>query len=107
MRILLDESLPRQLAQALAGHDVRTVVQQRWTGLKNGDLLRLAKDEGFEVFVTADQNLEYQQNLARSGLGIVVVKVARNRMTELRPLVPSIMNAISSVRPGTVMRVAP
>lgn len=50
MRVLLDESLPRQLARELPGYDVRTVVQQRWTGLKNGELLRRAKSQGFEVF---------------------------------------------------------
>jgi predicted nuclease of predicted toxin-antitoxin system len=105
VRILLDESLPRQLAQSFPGHYVSTVVQQQWTGLKNGDLLRRAKEEGFEVFVTADQNLEYQQNLVHSGLGIVVVKAARNRMTELRPLIPSLLDAVLSARPGTAVRV--
>ena len=106
MRILLDESLPRQLARELPGYDVRTVVQQRWTGLKNGELLRLAKNEGFEVFITADQNLEYQQNLARSGLGIVVVKAVRNRMEDLKPLIPSVLQALSSIQPGQVVRIS-
>jgi hypothetical protein len=64
------------------------------------------RPQGFVVFVTADQNLEYQQNLVRSGLGIVVVRAARNRMMELRPLVPLIIDAVESVRPGTVVRVA-
>ena len=73
MRVLLDESLPRQLARELTGHEVRTVPQQGWTGLKNGELLRRAVEERFEAFLTADQNLEYQQNLAASGLGVVVM----------------------------------
>lgn len=105
MRILLDESLPRQLAHQLQGHEVRTVVQQKWIGLKNGELLQRARDAGFEVFLTADQNLEFQQNLVQSGLGIVVVKAARSRLEDLRPLIPSILQAVSSVRPGAVMRV--
>jgi predicted nuclease of predicted toxin-antitoxin system len=105
VRILLDESLPRQLARELIGHDVRTVNQQKWTGLKNGELLRRAKDNGFELFITADQKLEYQQNLARSGLGIIIIKAVRNRMDELRPLIPSLLQAISSVRQGSVVSV--
>ncbi len=105
MRILLDESLPKQLANELAGHTVSTVNQKKWTGMKNGALLKRAKDEGFEVFVTADQNLQYQQNLARSGLGVIVVRAARNRMDDLLPLIPSILQAISSVQPGQVIRV--
>lgn len=82
------------------------MVQQRWTGLKNGELLRRAKSEGFEVFITADQNLEYQQNLARSGLGIVVVKAVRNRLEDLKPLVPSVLQALSSIQPGQVVRIS-
>ena len=73
MLVLLDESLPRQLAQELTGIDVRTVHKQGWSGLSNGELLRRAQAEGFDVFLTADQNLEYQQNLSGSGLGVVVM----------------------------------
>jgi hypothetical protein len=62
VRILLDEQLPRQLAPYLVGHDVRTVQQESWAGLKNGALLTQAEDAGFSVFVTGDQNLEFQQN---------------------------------------------
>lgn len=105
MRILLDESLPRQLAHELPGHDVRTVSQEKWTGLKNSELLRRAKSEGFEVFITADQGLEYQQDLARSGLGIIVVKAATNRLEDLRPLIPTLLQALSSIRPGELGRV--
>jgi hypothetical protein len=105
VRILLDESLPRQLARELPGHDVRTVVQQKWAGVKNGELLRRAERDGFEAFITADQNLEYQQNLARSGLGVLIVKAATNKLADLQPLVPSILKGLSSMRPGTVVRV--
>ena len=64
MRVLLDEQLPRQLAHELLGHEARTVQQERWAGLGNGELLRRATGAGFEVFLTADQNLQFQQNLA-------------------------------------------
>lgn len=66
MRVLLDEQLPRHLARDIVGHDVSTVQQCGWAGFKNGDLLRVAADAGFEVFVTADRNLQFQQNLAHA-----------------------------------------
>ncbi len=69
MRILLDEQLPRQLAPYFVGHDVRTTQEQGWAGLKNGALLKQALAAGFEVFITGDQNLEFQQNLPRVGRG--------------------------------------
>jgi hypothetical protein len=61
MRVLLDEQLPRQLAREIKGHEVSTVQQRGWAGLKNGELLRRAAHSKFEVFVTADRNLEFQQ----------------------------------------------
>lgn len=64
------------------------------------------KNEGFEVFITADQDLEYQENLAHSGLGIIVVKATRNRMKELKPLVPSVLQALSSIQSGEGVRVS-
>ena len=72
MRVLLDEQPPRQLARHLAGHDVRTVQQQSWAGLKNGALLQAAEAAAFSVLVTGDQNLEHQQNLTTRALGVVV-----------------------------------
>lgn len=86
MRVLLDEQLPRRLARDLAGHDVRTVQQQGWAGVKNGELLQRAADHGFDIFLTADQNLEFQQNLARARLGVVVLVAASNALEDLRPL---------------------
>jgi hypothetical protein len=61
VRILLDEQLPRQLARELTGHVVRTVQSQGWAGLGNGELLERAAETGFEVFLTANQNLQYQK----------------------------------------------
>jgi hypothetical protein len=70
MRVLLDEQLPRHLVREIAGHDVSTVQQRGWAGLKNGELLRVAADAHFDVLVTADRNLQFQQNLSQSRLGI-------------------------------------
>lgn len=82
-RVLLDENLPRQLAGELSGHDVATVRTQGWTGVVNGDLLRLAEAAGFEVFVTGDRNLEHQQTLAGRAFGVVVVFPRRLKMEYL------------------------
>jgi PIN like domain len=105
VRVLIDEQLPRQLALELTSHEVRTVQQERWAGLKNGELLRRAAEQGFQVFLTADQNLEYQQNLARSRLGVIVLVAPSNALEDLLPLVPSILAAIPKSQPGRVVRV--
>lgn len=104
MRILLDESLPRELARELAGHEVHTVVQMGWAGTKNGELLRRASAES-NVFVTADRSLEYQQNLKGIVLGIVVLIARNNRIETLRPLVPHLLTAVSSVAPGQLVNI--
>ena len=106
MRVLLDEQLPRQLARHLPGHDVRTVQQQSWAGLKNGALLTEAEQAGFSVFITGDRSLEYEQNLTRRKLGVVVLAAASNALEDLLPLVPQALQAIESVQPGHVLRVA-
>jgi len=105
VRVLLDEQLPRQLAPLLVGHDVRTVQQQSWAGLKNGHLLDAAEAAGFTVLVTGDRNLQFQQNLAKRQLGVVVLCGASNALEDLVPLVPAAINAIEVVHPGQVLRV--
>ncbi len=89
MRVLLDEQLPRQLARELIDHEVRTVQQQRWAGLKNGELLQRAAEAGYDVFITADQNIEFQQNLVQARLFILVLVALSNALEELLPLVPA------------------
>ena len=105
MRILLDESLPRKLAQELSGHEVQTVQKQGWAGLKNGELLRRANAE-FDVLVTGDQNLEYQQNLAKVSIAVVVLVAENNRIETLRPLVPNLIGVLTTIRPGQLIRVS-
>lgn len=105
MRILLDEQLPRQLAPYLVGHDARTVHQESWAGLKNGALLTQAEDAGFSVFLTGDQNLEFQQNISKRRLGVVVLCAVSNALEDLLPLVPAGLTAITAVRPGQLIRV--
>ncbi|MFI4947726.1 MAG: DUF5615 family PIN-like protein [Alphaproteobacteria bacterium] len=107
MRILLDEQLPRHLARRIRGHHVRTVQQQGWAGLGNGELLRRAADDLFEVFVTSDQNLQFQQNLAGSPLMVIVLIAPSNKLEDLLPLVPSLLRAIRDTRVGEIRQVGP
>ena len=98
----LDEQLPRQLAAHLSGHEVRTVHQQGWDGLKNGLLLRTAEAGNFQDFLTSDQNLEFQLNLKKSGLFIVVLVAFTNKLEDLLPLVLAALNGFA---PGKLIRV--
>jgi predicted nuclease of predicted toxin-antitoxin system len=104
MRILLDESLPVELALELPGHDVISVQKMGWSGLKNGELLAHAADR-FEVMLTADQNLPYQQNLNLLPIAVVVITAKSNRIEALRPLVAALLAALSSVQPRTLIHV--
>jgi len=101
VRVLLDESVPRQLAGRLGGHEVTTVTRLGWAGLRNGDLLRRASGT-FDVLVTGDQGLEHQQNLSSIRLGIVVVAGRNNRVETFLALAPRILEAIEAVRPGAL-----
>jgi predicted nuclease of predicted toxin-antitoxin system len=105
VRVLLDEQLPRQLAPLLIGHEVRTVQQLSWAGLKNGTLLDVAETAGLTVLVTGDRNLQFQQNLAKRQLGVVVLRGASNALEDLVPLVPAAIAAIEVVQSGQVLRV--
>ncbi|HEV8636093.1 MAG TPA: DUF5615 family PIN-like protein [Chloroflexota bacterium] len=104
MRVLIDECLPRRLKQHLPGHQVATVPEMGWAGTENGPLLRLAQEQ-FDVFVTVDQNLRFQQNVRRLRLGVVMLVAPSNRLDALVPLIPDPLDALAAVRPGTVIRV--
>jgi hypothetical protein len=105
VRVLIDESLPRQLARLLVGHDARMVQAEGWSSLKNGELLRRAAAAGFEVLVTPDRQLEHQQNISRAGLAVVVVRARANRIEDIAPLVPQLLEILPTVRMGTVTHV--
>ena len=104
MRILLDESLPRPLSRLLVEHDVSTVAQQGWASLSNGALLRQAA-ETFDVMLTADQNIEFQQNLSTLTLAVVVLVADSNRLESLEPLVPAVLDALNNLKARTLLRV--
>ena len=106
MRILLDECLPRKLKHSIVGHDVTTVQERGWSSKKNGELLRLM-DGTVDVFLTSDQNLRYQQNLATIHFSIIVLVVPDNRLPTLQPLMPQVQGLLDTIRPGTVVEVVP
>jgi predicted nuclease of predicted toxin-antitoxin system len=106
VRLLLDECVPRRLARELPGHDVSHVVDLGWSSKKNGELLSIMQTQGFQGFLTVDQNLQYQQALAARRIAVVVAIVRRNRLQELRPLIPQILAALATIAPGDVVRVS-
>jgi predicted nuclease of predicted toxin-antitoxin system len=104
--VLVDESLPVELADELPSFEnTSTVRAQRWLGLRNGVLLRAAVAAGFTVIVTADSDLKYQQNLRKIGIAAVVVMDVRNRIEDLRPLIPRIVAAIPGLSAGEVVEI--
>jgi predicted nuclease of predicted toxin-antitoxin system len=106
MRVLLDESLPRQLRRVLPEHEVRTVPEAGWAGTRNGELLRLA-EQRFDVFVTMDRRLPFQQNLAGLRLCIVILVARSNDIADLLPLGPALRASVEQAEPGTVLRLGP
>lgn len=101
MRILLDECVPWPLRKQLSQHDCLSVQRRGWGGIKNGELLRRAEDE-FDLFITSDQNVQYQQNL--SGRKIAILELSTNKLRPILAAANSIMNAVATVRPGEYRR---
>ncbi|MEO8180651.1 MAG: DUF5615 family PIN-like protein [Deltaproteobacteria bacterium] len=104
MRVLLDECLPRGLKKHLSGHDVLTVPEAGWAGMKNGALLSAAAG-AVDVFVTVDRSLVYQQHLDALPFAVITLVARTSRLSDLLPLVPEIRAALDSVIPGRVMRI--
>ena len=104
MRLLLDECVPKRLRRELHGHEVRTVREAGWAGLKNGALLRAA-DGLFEVLLTVDQGVQHQQNLLGFRIGVVIIVAPSNDIDDLRPLLPGVVEALGQIQPGQVIRV--
>ena len=104
MRALLDECVPRRLKRELVGHDVKTAPEMGWASKKNGDLLALAASQ-FDVFLTSDRNLSHQQNLAALDIAVIVLIAASNRIDDLRPLIPRVLEVVATVQRGTVTAV--
>lgn len=104
MRVILDECLPRRLARDLHSHTITTVPRQGWAGKKDSELLSLIQGE-FDVFVTMDSNLIYQQALPADSLCIIVLRAPNSCYETLLPLVERLLNAINQAKPGRVIQI--
>ena len=105
MRLLLDECVPKRLARDFAGHQVATVTESGWSGLSNGDLLRAAAGE-YDALITIDQGIEFQQNIARSPIPIILLVAPSNEIDALRPLVAKALAVLPGARAGQFVRVS-
>ena len=105
MRILLDESVPGRLGPLLTGHSTVTVQRRGWASIKNGRLLALAAGE-FDVLLTADKGMEYEQNLATLPVAVLIVVARSNRLGDLAAAVPAILSALAALKPRTLHKVS-
>jgi predicted nuclease of predicted toxin-antitoxin system len=105
MKILLDECIDRRLARELVDYEIKTVPQMGWAGIKDGQLLVLAAAE-FDVFITVDRNLSFQQNIPQFDIAVIVLEAPSNRLADLKPLAPRILEILGEVITGqtTIVR---
>ena len=101
MRVLLDECLPRRLKRELLGHDARTAPEMGWASKRNGELLALAAG-AFDVFLTVDRNLFYQQDVSAFNIAVIVLVAQSNRIDDLRPLAPRVLEVLATAKRGAV-----
>jgi hypothetical protein len=102
LNILLDESAPRLIKTRLPNLSIRTVQEMGWTGIKNGELLTLAEEQ-FDVFITADKKLRYQQNLTGKRLAVVVLP--SNQVPVVTTLLPAIAQVLKDIQPGAAVEI--
>lgn len=106
MRLLIDECIDEQFRHLFTGHHCQTVRYAGLAGLSNGTLLAAAETAGFEVLVTVDQNIPFQQNLDRRTIAVLILSAATNRLRDLQKLVPAALEALASIKPGEVVRIS-
>jgi predicted nuclease of predicted toxin-antitoxin system len=105
MKVLIDECIPRKFKDGLSGHECRTVPEAGLAGKENGELLAFAESNGFNVFLTMDKGVEYEQDLAGQRIAILILRARSNRLADLYPLVPALLEQIRSIKPGQIVKV--
>jgi|SRR5271157_1316819 len=105
MRILIDECIDERFRNSLPGHDCQTARCAGLAGLTNGELLKAAETAKFDVFLTVDQSIEYQQNLTGRSIAIIIVRTKSNRLKDLLPHVSVCLAHIESIQPGQIVRI--
>lgn len=103
MRVLFDQGVPVPLRESLSQHEISTAYERGWSTLKNGDLLDAAEREGFEVFVTTDKNLKYQQNLG--GRHIAIVVLSSTSWPRIEYKISAVVRAVGAASPGSYTEV--
>lgn len=107
MKILIDHCLPRRLKHHFPAHEVATAVDLGWSRLKNGDLLTAAAAGGFDLVLTIDQKMKYEQNLDTLPLSVIVLKSPSNRLEDVIQCVPAVDEALQRFQPRTLVEVSP
>jgi hypothetical protein len=105
MKLLLDECVPRKLKNHLFGVECRTVPEAGFAGKKNGELLSLAEQAGFQVFLTVDRGIEYEQNLRQRKIGVIVIHSKSSRLDDLLPHATQILKVVGSIESGQLVKV--
>lgn len=100
MKILIDECLPKNIAREFQGRFVKTVREMGWNSMANGELMNAAIKNEFEVFVTIDNNLQYQQNLKKYNLIVVVLVALKNELELLKPIIPKVLENLNKLEKG-------
>ena len=103
MRIVFDQGTPVPIRYYLEPHTIRTVAQQGWDKLANGDLLIAAEEAGFDLLLTTDKNMRYQQNLVSHRIAVVVL--SRQQWPQLRPHIERVIDAVNATEPGSYVEV--
>ena len=107
MRILIDECLNWRLGRALTGHYTVSAQKMGWSGIKNGQLLKLAVENGFDVFLTGDRNLCFQQDSTLFPIAVVVLEAEGIQLHKTLPLIPRLLELLPTLQPGTVVKIGP
>ena len=100
MKILIDECLPKSIKHEFFGHITLTVREMGWDSKTNGELMNSAMNGGFEVFVTIDKNLQFQQNLKKYNIIVIVLNAFKNELEFLKPLIPDVLKRLNELKKG-------
>lgn len=105
MKLLLDECAPKRLRNDFPDHEIRTLDEVGLKGLKNGQLLSAAVNQGFEALITVDRKMPFQQNLAHLNLALIILVAAPCRYEQLKLLVPKALEALKIIKPGEIVSI--
>jgi len=105
MRIVIDECIDERLRNSFSGHDCQTARYAGFAGLKNGELLDAVESARFDVLLTVDSGLEYEQNLAGRKIAIIIFRPKSNRRKDLLPHIPACLDLLLSIKPGEIVKI--